>query len=382
MTPVATPPLPTPGPVRRRSPWRLALVPVAILFALGLAEIAVRLFHLAPPVLQPRRYESPRGGVPFERLGGPDADPLFAYQPNVTFSAIYDPRGDSHGNFGPDGRVTYEINARRMREVIQTRAKGPATQPDAAPYRIVCLGDSFTFGEGVRSGETYPDRLLYLLDGSIPGREVEVFNAGVQAYDTPREVWFYQQFARDLRPDVVIVAFCLNDACDTVDTIAQNDAMNRALTPSWLTEHSALWSLFERRNHAADLQASFFAQIRRGFATERWDACRDAFAELRALAKSDHFRVLVAIFPIFSQLDGDYPFTDLHAKIAAACRAADLPCLDLLPTYRGRPAESLWAHPTDQHPNALAHDLAAKAIAKALSPPPASDPPPPTSPKR
>jgi hypothetical protein len=37
--------------------------------------------------------------------------------------------------------------------------------------------------------------------------------------------------------------------------------------------------------------------------------------------------------------------------------------VDLRETLRGRPAESLWVHPVDHHPNEIAHRLAAEALA-------------------
>lgn len=50
--------------------------------------------------------------------------------------------------------------------------------------------------------------------------------------------------------------------------------------------------------------------------------------------------------------------------IASACREADIEYIDLLEVYRGHSAESLWVHPTDHHPNEVAHALAAKRIAE------------------
>jgi hypothetical protein len=43
--------------------------------------------------------------------------------------------------------------------------------------------------------------------------------------------------------------------------------------------------------------------------------------------------------------------------------AAGIAHHDLRAALSGRPAESLWVHPLDQHPNDVAHRLAAQSLA-------------------
>jgi hypothetical protein len=49
--------------------------------------------------------------------------------------------------------------------------------------------------------------------------------------------------------------------------------------------------------------------------------------------------------------------------VTAACREAGVEVLDLTAALSVRPEKDLWVHPTDHHPNARAHGLAATAIA-------------------
>jgi hypothetical protein len=65
-------------------------------------------------------------------------------------------------------------------------------------------------------------------------------------------------------------------------------------------------------------------------------------------------------------LKQDYPFLKLHRAIVDHCRDEGIEVLDLYPFYAGREAESLWAHPTDPHPNAEGHEIAASALADYL----------------
>ncbi len=323
--------------------------------AIVAAEAVVRVLGLGPPVYESRRFE-PAGGVPY--LLHPDG--RMEYRPESMFASVYDPDGDARGYFGPQGKVVYHINASGMR--------GPAIalEKPSEGLRIVCLGDSITFGEGVRYEDTYPARLEALLAEARADRSVEVVNAGVQAYGTTDAAAFFLVRCAALDPDVVTLGFFLNDAMDRQETIRQNEAATRELELSPAARVSRIWEIVERERAARRLQAEYFSEIRRSFDSENWEMCRQTLAGLRTVAAEDGFRFVVVVFPVLYQLDGGYPFEGPHARIAAICREERIEHLDLLPVYRGRPAESLWVHPTDQHPNEIAHRLAAEALAQHL----------------
>jgi len=344
---------------RRRR--RVALLAVSsLLLALVVAEVAFRAAGLEPIRYEPRRFETPPAGGPFEMMPTDDDPRFFAYLPGIKFASIYDPRGDTRGYLGQSGRVDYLINHLRMREhaPIDLKASGP---------RVLCLGDSFTFGEGVHAADTYPARLEGVLNKGAASRTVQVLNAGVQGYGTRQELVFWERYGRALRPDVVVLGFVLNDACDVAGTIAQNEAMTKRFEPSSLASLSSVWRTFEVRRQQSQLQESFFRQIRGGFNWIEWDHCRAGLKQLKEMADQDGFQFLVVIFPIFRQLDGAYPFDDLHEKVAQACRQAGCDYIDTRSLFRDRPSEAFWVHPTDQHPNEIAHQRVAEAIAPRIS---------------
>lgn len=355
MTDVASDQQATAQAARRRQ--RIALLVVAsLVFAVGLAEIVFRAAGLEPTRYEPRRFETPPGGGPFEMMPTDDDPRFFAYLPDIKFASIYDPRGDARGYVGGSGRVEYQINHLRMREHA-------ALEGDSAGPGVLCLGDSFTFGEGVHAADTYPARLETLLRKDAGLGAVQVLNGGVQGYGTRQEYVFMQRYGRALRPDVVVLGFVLNDACDVAATIAQNDAMTKRFEPSGLGAVSAIWRTFEMRRHQSQLQDAFFRQIRSGFNWIEWDRCRVGLEQFQAMSKEDGFQFLVVVFPIFWQLDGDYPFDDLHEKVVQACRQTGCDVIDLRPLFRDRPSHAFWVHPTDQHPNEIAQLRAAEAIA-------------------
>lgn len=326
--------------------------------AVLIAEAGVRLLSIGPAAYSPRRFE-PEGGVPFSILRT-DSQPLLVYRPGAVFASVYDSAGDDRGYFGGTGRVVYRINDRGF------RGSDWATAKPENGTRVVCLGDSITFGEGVHEEHTYPARLQTLLAEAMPTREVEVINLGVQGYGTVEGTALFRAMGASLDPDVVVVQFFLNDAMAPGETVRQNDAQARGVEMSWPGRASRLWGMVERGAHARRLQGEYFESIRDSFASGRWKQTCAAIEELASAGRAGQYRVIVLVFPILWGLDGVYPFEAQHAEVRRACDAARCERLDLLEAYRGRAAETLWAHPTDHHPNETAHRIAAGHLARRL----------------
>jgi len=83
-------------------------------------------------------------------------------------------------------------------------------------FRIIVLGDSNTFGQGVEIEETYSKVLENKLN-SIGDRNYEVMNFGVPAYNTQDEVEFFKDVGLKYNPDLVIVGFFANDLEDSFE---------------------------------------------------------------------------------------------------------------------------------------------------------------------
>jgi hypothetical protein len=80
-----------------------------------------------------------------------------------------------------------------------------AYEKPAGVRRLVVLGDSFTFGEGVSDDETYSHHLERLLPGT------EVLNLGVHGYGHDQMLLFLREEGLKYRPDVVLLGFLYDD---------------------------------------------------------------------------------------------------------------------------------------------------------------------------
>lgn len=73
-------------------------------------------------------------------------------------------------------------------------------------FRIITLGDSFTFGAMINTEDNYSSKLSQLLNGGICGEKThfEVLNLGVMGYDIQYTVEHFARHGQKYHPDLVI----------------------------------------------------------------------------------------------------------------------------------------------------------------------------------
>ena len=84
--------------------------------------------------------------------------------------------------------------------------------PKREARRIVVVGDSFTWGDGVEPQEAYPSVMESLLRERWPEKTIEVINWSRPGWNTWREFKSIGPQLPRLDPDLLIIGYCINDA--------------------------------------------------------------------------------------------------------------------------------------------------------------------------
>ncbi|WP_329605373.1 arylesterase [Zavarzinia marina] len=128
-----------------------------------------------------------------------------------------------------NGLWSYGLRALVFNLMLILGVAGPAVA-EAAPKRILALGDSLTHGYGLPDGEIFPVQLENALAEN--GVEAEVINAGVSgdtsAGGLARLDWALGDPAAP--PDLVIVELGANDALRALDPAATEANLDQILT--------------------------------------------------------------------------------------------------------------------------------------------------------
>jgi lysophospholipase L1-like esterase len=246
--------------------------------------------------------------------------------------------------------VDVKINSQGLRDYEYSLQKPPRT------YRVMMLGDSTTFGWGVRQEDTTAKFLERKLNAHPPlGYEkVEVINAGVGNYDTVQEVTYYETRGRAFHPDLVVLVFFINDP-EPVPVEKKGFLIDRSYLIAFsINRLDGVLRHIGARPDWKEYYASLYNDDRPGF-----EACKNALGSLADSVRSDGARVLVAILPELHQINGNsYPFKAAHQKIQSILALKQVPVVELINGLKDHGSEeSLWVTPLDDHPNAKANDL-------------------------
>lgn len=194
-----TPAAPRSRRARRRAIFAAIVVAFFAVATFLAAEIALRV-HFAIKLrgrglaeLTERPADDPNRAIDIRDLMIADPDP----------DMVYKMRPRARGVFmgGP-----VELNDAGFRTPPVAETKPPGT------LRVVALGDSHTFGWGVRDEECY----ARLLEGALnrlagPDRKVEVVNLGIPGINAVQESRVFERYGEPLDPDLVMIQFELND---------------------------------------------------------------------------------------------------------------------------------------------------------------------------
>ncbi len=299
--------------------------------------------------------------------------------------------GDHYG-------VHVEINAHGMRD------REFALKRPAGTKRILALGDSWTFGAGVATEETWPKRLEAVLAGG--SQRIEVMNTGVSGYETCQEAEYYKRDLKAFDHDLVLVGmYPVNDVHDKGKKYARN---------KWLRDNIPLiydiymaprrhlyvmhWFSQWRKARKLRRRAAFYGQAKQTNQTEQtgavtgasfapgetdwtnlyteafsgWRVMRESLESIGETADACGVRGAVVLFPDVRDLARyeAYCHPKVRPLIEKAVRDAGLAFIDSLPfflPYKGRETEiALDNRVGATHLNAKGYDVLARGIAAEL----------------
>lgn len=285
---------------------------------------------------------------------------------NLSQEYFTNPRG-YHDVLRTEGRQTvYGLEYREGDHGYRIpRLDSPPTIESAEKY-VLGLGDSFTYGRGVRYGDIYLSRLEKLLN--IGEQRVEIRNRAVVGATTEDVVNIYSRESSEI-PDesLVIYGFVLNDFGLIMTTPIKGynfiDFNNEGNTFNPLRKRSALINFVAHRIEERRLHEETLAAYLDSFEGEN---AVEGFFQMDKLFRStleNKHVLLVVVFPLLYDLE-EYHFESIHEKVRGFCEGKNIFFLDLLPAFSRHKSEELWANPTDHHPNELAHEIAAREIAR------------------
>ena len=328
----------------------VALVCASLCAALLVLELSLRAFYPAPV-----RFFYPQESYDIDREIGHALRPL-------------------QTAFTHDRPVQISSLGLRDREI--------APYPPPGTLRVLALGDSQTFGNGLDLSETWPKQLEGMLQNVGGGPWWEVINAGIPATDTWQHEIVLGRLLDTIHPHAVVLALYVNDVAPRYDphkvpASGQTNTwtkglvylLKRSSVVTWVYYRLVLpwqaWGL----GHGRSIEDAVITGEYNHSAERGWHQVERSLAGMKDRCEARKVMFLVAILPRRDQITGENPARGYNVRALAIAQTHGIAMLDLLPdlsvAYRLRGA-TLFI-PWDGHNGAVANQVIAARLTPVLA---------------
>lgn len=352
----------------------LALNLLVLIVSLGVLEIYLR--HHQSYVVEQRETRLKKIGL---------------IESNPEFLVHYTPKGRRlipnahvlirhHNLSGRDIKIDINSLGFRDRELLLIKA--------ADELRVLVLGDSITFGDYLEADEVYVEQAEKVLQAAMPGRKIEVVNGGVGDVGLKEEVDILEERGLSLNPDVVVIAFYLNDSRPPWGfpgeegsygflrrhSVLAQSVYRRLLLTRWVREKGKSrfeWTIAAKNSQWQQSPELFNQMVAKAqydwgaaWKEESWPGIDRQLQRLQALQAQHRFSVAVMVFPVKYQVYADFLDDTPQQRMRHEAEKFGFAYLDLLPLLRAKNRPPLFYDHC--HPKEPANALIGQALAEFL----------------
>lgn len=333
---------------------RLLLAVISLALVLGITEIAARVAEPGPFTLFDR--------TPYS------LDSTFGHVHEAGFEGCWDGTWysiDSRGMRGADWRPTFA----------------------ESEYRVLAVGDSSTFGKGVLDRDAWPRQLERMLRESLGQTiEVHVANAGVNGYSGSQYLEVLRRSGPELKPQLVVMAFSLNDFPNVVERVDNavwhSQANLRSKVPADVRDALGRFALFRwmratyyEMNRERDWERAeeLAGEVSTNSPRQelRFARAKERMAGVVEEARKVGAHVLIVLLPYESQVYLEAFEKSPVERLRALCDELAVPFLELVEDFRAVARESqdpprLFLRGDRYHPTAEGYRIVAEGVFRAV----------------
>ena len=239
-------------------------------------------------------------------------------------------------------------------EVNSLGLRGPQLGPrEEREVRVLALGDSLVYGQGVADDETLPHHLERVLEETDPrGRPWTVVNAGHRAYDTHQELRLLEELGEAIDPDVVVLFWFWNDFHERNIELTNRRLSQRGevtFDTGWKVEGRSWWIWHGRQYLRRSALLMFLHDVRSRFESSDFtgEELRKGMGRLeaylrrfRALGAERDFEFVMALVPDPNAVLGPHQSAAMEKDVTALAESMDIPVLPLHDSIAGVLKES------------------------------------------
>lgn len=274
--------------------------------------------------------------------------------------------------------VEYKLNNSGFRDLDRD-----VTRKQRGAMRVLVLGDSVAFGYKVKFPDILSRQLEGLLQKQFPDRIIEVVSLALPGLNTLQESHLLELEGKAYEPDLVVVAFVLNDADGGLAhrVASENCRFELLHLPipcgaKTVLKKSAFLFFVKNRvdllvwkmglgdqddpNHS--LERDYFGNLYRDDRKVQKHVVT-GFHNIATIVKEKNVPVVVVIFPVMFDFN-HYRWDWVHNRVRCEAQRQGFRVVDLFGDFQRYRMEQLRVERGDfVHPNKLGHAIAAQAVA-------------------
>jgi lysophospholipase L1-like esterase len=260
--------------------------------------------------------------------------------------------------------ITYQTNS------FGIRNKEISTHKDSLTYRILCLGDSYTWGAGLEEEQLVTLKLESLLNDR-GDTDFQVINAGIPGTNTQDQ---YEQLIKlhpIYKPNHIIQFFFTNDLIATNDSNQIADWKINTIT--WLRQNSRFYSFVYyliKSSFNKEVAVPQFLLPNDYFNLDDskpgWVAFKNYFTKIKLFTEEKKIGYTFVMIPTLTNLDENYPYQELRTKVYSFAKSQQIPVLDFFDLFANYNPLDLWVSKQNTHWNNFATTIAADTLSKFL----------------
>ena len=289
-------------------------------------------------------------------------------------------------NFEGRGIVDEYIktNSQGLRDVEHSLKKEEGT------LRILGLGDSFTFGWGVKLEESFLKQLETSLTRET-NRNVEAINAGVPGYGLNHYYIYLKNIGIKYQPDIVVLSYFVDDLPTSLQEELQpyeesfherlqykGGILHRSRFYNFITSAAAIIRV---RNHASVVDHIRNMEVRRvawaryenpllvkegGKGAETIALLEEFLTQIKAITAANHATLVMMFIPDISHLY--HPeYQNINGVLRQLTTKLDIPFVDMTPIFESsKDLSTYYLFPKDAHTNVRGHQAMASALTELI----------------
>ena len=241
-------------------------------------------------------------------------------------------------------------------------------EKDSGTIRIMALGDSYTWGDGLPESELITVKLEKLLTQHF-NRRIELINTGIGWFNAKDEWNQLNRLYPVYKPDAIIQFFFTNDllATDSLNKIT-NWQSN---TSMWLRENVKFYSFLYyliKGSINAEINTPAFMLPSDYFNLDDtkpgWVNFKKFTLEIRQFCYDKNLEYCFVLIPTLTNLDSNYPYKEVNEKVMDFVNFMDVPFLSYFNLFSKYKPTDLWVSKENTHWNGFATSLAAEELTK------------------